>query len=260
MAEGKLLRKHFFIIMDRLYDTLDKRIKQWNERYSTCKGNFFGFGADKDALYQLTVERLIVAYDLAAALAYIHQNKIIYRDIKQENIGFDVRGDVKIFDFGLAKSVKEELRAKDSMGRLLHGYNLTPRTGSIPYMAPHVAEGKPYDEKCDVFSFAILFWEILSLKKAFKGFSRRTFLVRVVRQKERPVISKRWPLCAPMILQEAWDDDPTKRPSMKRIAALIRGDLNERSHDDAVTNRTSHMRNRSAHSAHLRMFIDNEAE
>jgi hypothetical protein len=90
VAEGNPLDRHFFIIMDRLYDTLDVRMKQWKERRSKCKGNLFGIGADKTQLYQLTVERLTVAYDLAAALSYMHANKLVYRDLKQQNIGFDV--------------------------------------------------------------------------------------------------------------------------------------------------------------------------
>jgi hypothetical protein len=90
IAEGNLLQKGFFIIMDRLYDTLDVRIKQWKKRFTQNKGNCFGFGADKQQLYQLTVERLTVAYDLAAALAYMHANNLVYRDLKQQNIGFDI--------------------------------------------------------------------------------------------------------------------------------------------------------------------------
>jgi len=41
---------------------------------------------------------------------------------------FDVRGDVKIFDFGLSKGLSPSLKAKDSAGREIYGYNLTPRT------------------------------------------------------------------------------------------------------------------------------------
>ncbi|GKY91120.1 hypothetical protein MPSEU_000084800 [Mayamaea pseudoterrestris] len=259
VAEGDLLQRHFFLIMDRLYDTLDVRIKQWKVRYSRNKGNLFGFGANKEQLYQLTVERLTVAYDLAAALTYMHANQLVYRDLKQQNIGFDIRGDVKIFDFGLSKSISDDLKAKDKAGNPNYGYNLTPRTGSIPYMSPEIVERKPYDEKCDVFSFAILFWEMLALRHAFRGYTRGDFLTQVVRQHERPRIGRHWPICAPIVLSEAWHNDPRKRPPMKRVATLIRGDLNELSHDNSVTDRSVHMRNRSAHSAHLRLLLDQDS-
>ena len=175
----------------------------------------------------------------------------MYRDVKQENIGFDIRGDVKVFDLGLAKSLSEKLRAKDSAGRDAYGYLLTPRTGSVPYMAPEVAECKPYDTQADVFSFSILLWEILTMKPAFKGYTRREFLLRVVRSRERQAILRKWPPLVRLAVKEAWEHDPEKRPDMKRVAALIRGDLNEMSTDPEIRDRTTHMRERSSHSTRL---------
>lgn len=105
-----------------------------------------------------------------------------------------------------------------------------------------------YDDKCDVFSFATLLWEILALKVAYKGYSRREYMERVVQHKERLVIYRQWPALTKLLISEAWEHDPKKRPDMKRMSAMIRGDLNELSNDDMVQNRTSHMRQRSLHS------------
>ena len=58
---------------------------------------------------------------------------IVYRDVKPDNIGFDVRGDVKIFDFGLAKEINRSKVLGDGT------YQMTGDTGSPRYMAP---EGK----------------------------------------------------------------------------------------------------------------------
>lgn len=178
-------------------------------------------------------------------------SRLVYRDIKQENIGFDIRGDVKVFDFGLCKSLSPALKAKDTGGREVYGYLLTPRTGSVPYMAPEVADCRAYDCQCDVFSFAILLWEVLALKAAYKGYSRREFLERVVRKQERPQLNRNWPPLTRLMIREAWDHDPEKRPDMKRVAVMIRGDLNEMSADASVRDRTAHMRERSAHSFRL---------
>ena len=141
--------------------------------------------------------------------------RLVYRDIKQENIGFDVRGDVKVFDFGLCKGLLPSRKTKDVNGRDLYGFNLTPRTGSVPYMAPEVAECKPYDCKADVFSFAILLWEMLALRTAFKGYSRKEFLDRVVRRRERLIVNRLWPSLTRTVIKEAWDNDTQKRPDMK---------------------------------------------
>jgi serine/threonine protein kinase len=162
--------------------------------------------------------------------------------LKPDNIGFDIRGDVKVFDFGLCKSLDPKKKAKG------YGYNLTGRTGSTPYMAPEVCKAEPYDKEADVFSFAILLWEILSLKWAFNGFSRNEYYQRVALQHERLPVQSSWPIIVRTILVEAWDKDAQKRPSMKRIGTLIRGDLEDMSGDDNVVNRTEHMMNRSRQS------------
>jgi serine/threonine protein kinase len=173
-------------------------------------------------------------------------NRLVYRDIKPENIGFDLRGDCKIFDFGLCKSLSSKLKALKG-----YGYRMTPRAGSLPYMAPEVAKMDPYDTKCDVYSFAILLWEMLSLQHAFKGLSPTKYMEKVVVGNERLIVPKTWPPLTRLMIPEAWDKDPAKRPDMKRIAILIRGDLNDMTSDDNILRRTKHMRNRSDHS-----FVD----
>jgi serine/threonine protein kinase len=156
---------------------------------------------------------------------------------------------LKVFDFGLCKTLTPSLKARDEKGKEVYGFNLTPRTGSIPFMAPEVAECNPYDTQCDVFSFAVLLWEIMSLKPVFDNYSRREFYLRVVKHQERPVVPPR--SCPPLVrvaVKEGWDHDPQKRPNMKRMAALIRGDLNDLTNDPTIRDRTTHMKNRSSHS------------
>jgi serine/threonine protein kinase len=169
---------------------------------------------------------------------------LVYRDIKPENIGFDVRGDVKIFDFGLCKSLNSKLKAEG------YGYKLTGRAGSLPYMAPEVVRMETYDTKCDVFSFAILLWEMLSLKAAFEDMTPTIFVEKVVVARERLQILKEWPALTRLMIPEAWDNDPQRRPDMKRVAILIRGDLNDMTSDDNIIHRTQHMKQRSDHSMH----------
>lgn len=165
-------------------------------------------------------------------------------DIKPENIGFDVRGDVKVFDFGLCKTLSSKLKARDGG----YGYRLTGKAGSLPYMAPEVALMKTYDTKCDVYSFAILLWEMLSCKAAFDKYTTVQFVDKVALDKERLPVARNWPPLTRLMLPEAWDDDPAKRPDMKRVAILIRGDLNDLTTDERVLRRTAHLQNRSQHS------------
>lgn len=156
---------------------------------------------------------------------------------------------MKIFDFGLCKTL--DPREK------VHGnfYKLTAKTGSIPYMAPEVVMGKPYNQYADVFSFGILLWEILTLKWAFNGYSPQEYFIRVAKNNERLAVPRNAPPMIRTILPEAWDKDPKCRPSMKRMGALIRGELEDITADAAILNRTQHMMNQSARSQHLRRML-----
>ena len=117
--------------------------------------------------------------------------------------------------------------------------------------APEVVEGKPYDVKADVFSFSILLWEIMSLRLAYKGYSRFDYRERVVNRKERHSINLRWPPLVRLALKDAWQHDPQKRPAMKRVADLLRGDLKSLSTDSSIQERSIHMKNISENSFRL---------
>jgi serine/threonine protein kinase len=86
-------------LLDRLYDTLEKRIKTWKREVDELTGIRAHLsrrdpgGAKKVKLYE---QRVTVAYDLSSALAYIHRNRIIHRDLKPDNMGFDIRGAIKV--------------------------------------------------------------------------------------------------------------------------------------------------------------------
>jgi hypothetical protein len=75
MAKGSLVDPDFFIIMDRLYETLDKRIEHWYTEEKKSTGKMLGLGKRPKRLKQLLVERMTVAYDLAAAFFYLHENR-----------------------------------------------------------------------------------------------------------------------------------------------------------------------------------------
>ena len=135
IAGGDPFHETYFIVMDRLYDTMEKRIHDtWLKKYKR-QNSFFGKkildrkGEKRDALFE---ERIVYAYDLAAAINYLHKRNIIYRDLKPENIGFDIRDDIKLFDFGLAKELRDDLKVPGN-DKL---YHLTGDTGSPRYMAP----------------------------------------------------------------------------------------------------------------------------
>ena len=96
---------NYFLVLDRLYDTLEERIDKWVDEKNRLNGVAGIFGKKKIELKHLFSDRLLSALDIARALKYLHEKNIIFRDLKPDNVGFDVRGTAKIFDFGLAKEL-----------------------------------------------------------------------------------------------------------------------------------------------------------
>ena len=173
-------RANFFIVIDRLYDTLDSRIEVWRE-LEFRNGNVSDATRQFKATVALFLQRLMVGQDIASALAYLHSRKMIFRDLKPDNVGFDYQGRVKIYDFGLAK----ELDPKQKCDGGADLYKMSGGTGSRRFMAPEVALSKPYSLSADLYSFSILLWEILTLRKAFGWMKTEEHRTRVVNGEER---------------------------------------------------------------------------
>jgi serine/threonine protein kinase len=95
--------------------------------------------------YFLIIPHILLLFCFLVSPHHPRTYSIIYRDLKPDNIGFDVRDDVKIFDFGLAAEMHPSLRVNGT-----NTYRLTAESGSPRYMAPEVALGQPYNHLVDV--------------------------------------------------------------------------------------------------------------
>lgn len=213
----------YFLVLDKLFDIMPTRLKIWKKKEG---GSLKKMLKSKDSQKALWMERLSVAYDLACALSYLHGMRVIYRDLKADNIGFDVRDDVKIFDFGLAKELDPKLKNDDGT------YKLTGDTGSPRYMAPEVYLGKPYNETADTYSFGILFWQMLALDTPYDHIKTDSmFKKSVVTGGVRPKVKDDWGDEVTGILAECFVDNP-KRPSMSDICDRLRRENNRYSDTD----------------------------
>jgi len=142
---------------------------------------------------------------------HLHERRIIYRDLAADNVGFDVRGQVKIFDFGLAKELHPQAKLPDG------NYKLTGYTGSLRYMAPEVVRCRPYNLSADVFSFGILLWVIVACSLPYKGFTVQMFEKMVVSQGFRPPIEKSWSKDVISMMKRCWSANPKERPNFNDI-------------------------------------------
>lgn len=214
-----------FIILDRLYDTLAVKISKWQMKETTLKKGILKsmgmcpFANVRSDLRLLWDERVLAGYDIARAMKYIHSKNLIYRDLKPENIGFDIHGNAKIFDFGLVKELREELKVGKDM------YRNTGRTGTRRYMAPEVVLCKDYGKPCDVYSFAILFWEMLSLKVPFDGYDYEKHAKKVVTKGKRPKVPREWTSLIKTLIEDGWSQNPADRPSFERVCKLVSGEF-----------------------------------
>mmetsp|Transcript_30681 Transcript_30681/g.44613 ORF Transcript_30681/g.44613 Transcript_30681/m.44613 type:complete len:345 (-) Transcript_30681:2268-3302(-) len=240
------LRIGFYIVLDRLYGTLSDKLIEWKNEQTRHMGCLGCIGTNKLGLKDLLIEQLTCAYDLSAAYLYLHKQKIIYRDIKSENIGFDVRGDVKIFDFGLCRELDPKKKTANGL------YKLTGRTGSRRYMAPEVVLCKPYNLTADSYSFGILLWEISTLKEPFEDFDLHDLTEKVVKLGYRPSIPSNLPVSIKHIIKDCWSGEINKRPDFVRISSILRSTVKSMTESAQIQNRTDHMMNRSNASNHIR--------
>ncbi len=105
-----------------------------------------------------TNDAISFAIQVGEALAEAHAKGIIHRDIKPENVMLNVRNQVKVMDFGLAK-------LKGSLRLTRHGVTV----GTLAYMAPEQIRGEDIDERADIFSLGVLTFELLIGRLPFRG-------------------------------------------------------------------------------------------
>lgn len=248
VANCNAWNEDYFIVMDRLYETLETRILKWKKQDGWQKSIFGKLlcgspGPDgmspEDTLWE---QRIVYAYDLCAALSYLHKRQIIYRDMKPENVGFDVRDDIKLFDFGLSRELREEYRL-DSDESL---YKLTGDTGSPRYMPPEVALGKAYNATCDSYSFSILVWQMLALKQPFEMYTIKMLKERVYgKEQKRPFVPESWSLSVRRLLESGWSAEIHERLTMEDMEKSLRKEcVKARGGDDSGL---EHKRRRSTH-------------
>ncbi|XP_020104386.1 serine/threonine-protein kinase EDR1 [Ananas comosus] len=156
--------------------------------------------------------RIKMALDVAKGMNCLHTSvpTIVHRDLKSPNLLVDKNWTVKVCDFGLS--------------RLKHNTFLSSKStaGTPEWMAPEVLRNEPSNEKCDVYSFGVILWELATLRMPWSGMNPMQVVGAVGFQDRRLDIPKEVDPLVGRIIWECWQTDPSLRPSFEQLTTALK--------------------------------------
>ncbi|XP_011039117.1 PREDICTED: serine/threonine-protein kinase EDR1 isoform X2 [Populus euphratica] len=156
--------------------------------------------------------RLRMALDAARGMNYLHSctPMIVHRDLKSPNLLVDKNWVVKVCDFGLSRIKNSTFLSSRSTA------------GTAEWMAPEVLRNEPSDEKCDVYSFGVILWELSTLQQPWGGMNPMQVVGAVGFQHRSLDIPNDMDPAIAEIIRKCWQTDPRLRPTFAEIMAALK--------------------------------------
>ncbi|MFL5951426.1 MAG: protein kinase domain-containing protein [Gaiellaceae bacterium] len=164
-------------------------------------------------------DALEIAIEVARGLAFAHDQGLIHRDVKPQNILLNGDGRAKVTDFGIARTV--DVDGMTQTGTVL---------GTSNYIAPEQASGQPVDAHSDVYALGVVLYELLAGEVPFPG---ETFVAVAMKHMHEPApnlldVRGDVPLRVAAAVDRALEKDPEQRfPTMDAFAAELEACLAE---------------------------------
>jgi serine/threonine protein kinase len=154
-------------------------------------------------------DRLLIARQLANALAYVHAQGVIHRDVKPDNIRIAASGQIKLMDFGVAKSGDLSLTAA--------GFTV----GTPYYMAPEQIRGVKPTRLVDIYAFGVVLYELITETRPFEAPTPSAIFDLILSRPLdiKPLLRPGMPSSLVDLIRASTDKDPAQRPQDFRAVA-----------------------------------------
>jgi len=196
----------------QIYDLVDHDGRMWIAMELVQGGDLSGLMDTAGKMGEAAT--VAIALGVADAAAFAHERGVVHRDLKPQNVLLTEAGSPKLTDFGLAK-------IRGGSTRTLEGAVL----GSPCYMSPEQAEGKPADERSDIYAFGVVLYHMLAGAPPFEG-EIASVLMQHLRRPPRPLrdsgaeVSPELEGIVMGMLRKAPHERPT---SMRDVHGTLRG-------------------------------------
>jgi serine/threonine protein kinase len=169
--------------------------------------------------------RSMAAYGVAAGMCFLHNNNMIHRDLKAQNILLDEDLHVKVGDFGFAKRMSYGVKPVN------RGVEMTTRLGTMVYMAPECFDDSfgHLTTAVDVWAYAMVVYELITMGHPYDQYGHTEAaldnMINDILIGWRPAIPESVPNHYASLISDCWKQDPRARPTFPEIMKRIQGDL-----------------------------------